>query len=69
MVRLPAALQAENLKSRLLLTVHDELLFEAPESEAAALAAVVKRIMESAATLTVPLVVETGTGKSWGEAH
>jgi DNA polymerase-1 len=69
MVRLPAALQAENLKSRLLLTVHDELLFEAPESEAAALAAVVKRIMEAAATLTVPLVVETGTGKSWGEAH
>jgi DNA polymerase-1 len=69
MVRLPAALQAENLNSRLLLTVHDELLFEAPESEAATLAAVVKRIMESAATLTVPLVVETGTGTSWGEAH
>ncbi|HTZ70992.1 MAG TPA: DNA polymerase I, partial [Acetobacteraceae bacterium] len=69
MVRLPAALQESGLSSRLLLQVHDELLFEAPEAEASALSALAKRVMEAAATLSVPLVVETGTGKSWGEAH
>jgi DNA polymerase-1 len=69
MVRLPAALREAGLSARLLLTVHDELLFEAPEGEAEALAALAKRVMESAATLSVPLVVETGTGASWGEAH
>lgn len=69
MVRLPAALAAAGLKSRLLLQVHDELLFEAPEAEAEALAALAKRVMESAAVLSVPLVVETGIGKTWGEAH
>jgi DNA polymerase-1 len=69
MVRLPAALQAEGLKSRLILQVHDELLFEAPEAEAETLAAVARRVMESAATLSVPLVVETGMGKTWAEAH
>jgi DNA polymerase-1 len=69
MVRIPAALRESVLESRLLLTVHDELLFEAPEGEAAALAALAKRVMEGAVSLSVPLVVETGTGRSWGEAH
>ncbi len=69
MVRLPRALRDRGLQSRLLLTVHDELLFEAPESEAEALADTARRVMESAATLAVPLVVETGVGRSWGEAH
>ncbi len=69
MVRMPAALRESGLSSRLLLTVHDELLFEAPEGEAVALAALAKRVMEGAASLSVPLVVETGTGRSWGEAH
>ncbi|MEA2729542.1 MAG: polymerase [Acetobacteraceae bacterium] len=69
MVRLPAALQAERLRSRLLLQVHDELLFEAPEDEAETLAAVVRRVMESAAVLSVPLVVETGMGRTWAAAH
>jgi DNA polymerase-1 len=69
MVRLPAVLQAEGLKSRLILQVHDELLFEAPEAEAETLANVARRVMESAATLSVPLVVETGVGKTWAEAH
>jgi DNA polymerase-1 len=69
MVRLPAVLKAEGLKSRLILQVHDELLFEAPEAEAETLAAVARRVMESAATLSVPLVVETGMGKTWAEAH
>ena len=69
MVRLPAALRGAGLKSRMLLQVHDELLFEAPEDEAAPLAALVRGVMESAASLSVPLVVETGTGRSWAEAH
>ncbi len=69
MVRLPAVLKAEGLKSRMLLQVHDELLFEAPAAEAETLAGVVKQVMESAAVLSVPLVVETGIGKTWAEAH
>jgi len=69
MVKLPAALAAEKLSARLLLQVHDELLFEAPAAEADALSALAKRVMEAAAVLSVPLVVETGTGPSWGAAH
>ncbi|HBK07558.1 MAG TPA: DNA polymerase I, partial [Acetobacteraceae bacterium] len=69
MVRLPAVLKAEGLRSRMLLQVHDELLFEAPVQEAETLAGVVRRVMESAAVLSVPLVVETGIGKTWAEAH
>ena len=69
MVKLPAALAAAGLKSRLLLQVHDELLFEAPEAEAAGLSAVAKQVMEAAAILSVPLVVETGVGHTWSEAH
>ncbi|MDE2006892.1 MAG: DNA polymerase I [Rhodospirillales bacterium] len=69
MVRLPRALEEAGLRSRMLLQVHDELLFEAPTDEAAALAALAKRVMEGAAELTVPLVVETGQGANWAEAH
>jgi DNA polymerase I len=69
MVRLPAVLREKGLRSRLLLQVHDELLFEAPVDEAESLAGVAKQVMESAAVLTVPLVVETGIGRTWAEAH
>ena len=69
MVRLPAALAKESPRARMLLQVHDELVFEIPEAEAADLSVTVKRVMEHAATLSVPLVVETGTGHSWAEAH
>ncbi len=69
MVRLPAFLHKAGLKSRLLLQVHDELLFEAPEAEAEALAELARQVMEAAAVLSVPLVVETGTGENWAEAH
>jgi DNA polymerase-1 len=69
MVRLPSALGKAGLKSRMLLQVHDELLFEAPAAEAADLAALLREVMENAAMLSVPLVVETGTGHSWAEAH
>jgi DNA polymerase-1 len=69
MVRLPKALAEAGLRSRLLLQVHDELLFEAPENEVAALTELAKRVMESAAVLSVPLVVETGSGRTWADAH
>jgi len=69
MVRLPAALQAAGMRARMLLQVHDELLFEAPDDEAASLADLVRGVMEAAAVLSVPLVVETGVGRSWAEAH
>jgi DNA polymerase-1 len=49
--------------------VHDELLLEAPEDEAEATAAVARRVMQGAAVLAVPLVVDTGIGASWAEAH
>ena len=69
MVHLPRALKDAGLTARLVLQVHDELLFEAPEAEAAALSALTKQVMESAATLSVPLVVETGNGRTWADAH
>ncbi|MGH7041984.1 MAG: DNA polymerase I, partial [Acetobacteraceae bacterium] len=69
MVRLPHALTEAGLRTRMLLQVHDELLFEAPEEEAERLAVLAKRVMEAAASLSVPLVVETGQGGNWAEAH
>ncbi|MBV8456093.1 MAG: DNA polymerase I [Acetobacteraceae bacterium] len=69
MVRLPRALADAGLRARLLLQVHDELLFEAPEEEADRLAEAVRGVMEQAVRLTVPLVVETGRGRTWAEAH
>jgi DNA polymerase-1 len=69
MVKLPAALRAAGLSARLLLQVHDELLFEAAEDEADATAAVAQRVMQDAAEISVPLIVETGIGTNWGSAH
>lgn len=53
----------------MLLQVHDELLFETDESDAEAVAEIIKNVMEAAADLAVPLVVETGIGQNWAEAH
>ena len=73
MARIPAALAGEKLRARMLLQVHDELLFEAPEAEVEHTAQVVKAVMEGACAphceLSVPLVVETGWARSWDEAH
>ncbi|MEO9189355.1 MAG: DNA polymerase I [Acetobacteraceae bacterium] len=69
MVRLPRALHEAGLTASLLLQVHDELLFEAPAAEAEALAVVARQVMEGAAKLAVPLVVETGVGLTWADAH
>ena len=73
MIRMPDALKAAGLQARMLLQVHDELVFEAPEAEAEATIAVVRKIMERAAepalALSVPLVVEARAAANWDDAH
>ncbi|MDX1711054.1 MAG: DNA polymerase I [Rhodovibrionaceae bacterium] len=73
MIRLPGALADAGLSARMLLQVHDELLFEVPEKEVEETTAVVRDIMEGAAApsvnLSVALVAEAGVGDSWAEAH
>jgi DNA polymerase-1 len=69
MVRLPERLRQAGLAARLLLQVHDELLLEAPQAEAQQTAALARDVMQDAAHISVPLVVETGIGSSWAEAH
>jgi len=69
MIRVPGELKAAGLSARMLLQVHDELVFEVPDAEIDATRALVKRVMEAAAELSVPLVVETGVGRTWDEAH
>jgi DNA polymerase I len=68
MLRVRAALAAAGLRSRMLLQVHDELIFEAAPGELDALTALVKTEMSGAAELRVPLEVSTGTGRSWSDA-
>ena len=70
MVRIDALLaQRPEMKSRLILQVHDELLFEAPEEEFETLKTLVTGAMEQAIPLKVPLEVHVGHGKSWADAH
>lgn len=73
MIRLPAALRAENIDADMLLQVHDELIFEVPEDQTDKAVAAITRIMEEAAapvlSLKVPLVAEAGIADSWAEAH
>jgi len=69
MIRLPGALAEAGLDARMILQVHDELLFEAPEAEAAQVANLAQKIMSESAELSVPLVVETGIGTNWADAH
>ena len=74
MVRMMPALEAAGLGHvRMLLQVHDELVFELPEADVGAASVVIRQVMESAARpsidLSVPLGVEIGTGLSWGAAH
>jgi DNA polymerase-1 len=65
MIRIDSAISSERLKSRMLLQVHDELVFELPRDEQEKLTAIVRHEMENAAQLSVPLVVDIGIGESW----
>ena len=73
MIRIPPALTDAGLKARMLLQVHDELVFEAPAAEAEKTAELVRKVMESAALparrLSVPLIAEAGIADNWAEAH
>lgn len=69
MVHLARRLPETGLKAKMVLQVHDELLFEVGEQDAKALAEFVRTEMEGAATLDVALEVETGIGPSWADAH
>ena len=69
MIRLPGALTEAGLSARLLLQVHDELLLEVPDAEIEPTSALVRRVMEGAASLGVPLVAEAGVALNWAEAH
>ena len=69
MISIDKAISDSGLGSRMLLQVHDELIFEVPESEKDAMAALVKEKMEGAASLSVPLRASLEFGASWGDMH
>ncbi|MBR5099241.1 MAG: DNA polymerase I [Spirochaetales bacterium] len=69
MLSIYSAMRDKKLKSRILLQVHDELIFEVPEDEVSQMEELVKTCMENAYELSVPLRVEVETGRSWGEMH
>jgi DNA polymerase-1 len=69
MVRVDEAIREQGLKSRMILTVHDELVFEVAPGEEDTMKALAKDRMEHAMELDVPLVVDVGIGKTWRDAH
>jgi DNA polymerase-1 len=69
MIAVQDFLEKDRLKSLLIMQVHDELVLEVPEQELEAVKAKVSELMQSVARLDVPLVVETGVGSNWDEAH
>ncbi len=69
MIRVDAELRAARLEARMILTVHDELVFDCPDAERARVIAIATAGMSGAAELDVPLVVDCGAGSNWAEAH
>ena len=73
MIRIPAALSEAGFATKMLLQVHDELIFEGPESESKDATALITSLMETAAEpvlkLAVPIVAEAGIADSWADAH
>ena len=69
MIRVAEKLKEEDLRSRMVLQIHDELLFEAPAEEVPKLQKLVKDVMENVIQLSVPLTVECSSGNNWLEAH
>ena len=69
MVNVYDRLRKENLKAKLILQIHDELIVECPEDEAEKVSGILKEEMENAVSLSVPLTADVNTGKSWAEAH
>jgi len=69
MVNVHRRLKAENLRARLILQVHDELIVECPDEEAETVQHILEEEMRNAAALKVPLIAEAKLGRSWAEAH
>ena len=69
MINIHKKLTSENWKSKMLLQVHDELVFDVHNSELEKIQPMIKQEMENAFTLEVPLIVDLGMGKDWLEAH
>ena len=69
MLKLDHDIEKDNLPWRMLLQVHDELVFEVPEGQEEEAVAFIKPRMEKAMKLTVPIIVEAGWGANWLEAH
>jgi DNA polymerase-1 len=69
MIRIHALLSRQSLRSKMILQVHDELVFEVPDEEIEPMKLLVRNEMEGALTLSVPIKVDIGTGKNWDEAH
>ncbi len=69
MIQLAKKIREKKMKSRMILQVHDELVFECPEEEKREIQALVKKEMEEVVTLKVPLVVDMGWGENWNTAH
>ena len=69
MIKVASTIKDKNLKSAMLLSVHDELIFEVPPQELDELSTLVKEIMESVWELKVPLKVNLALGDNWAEAH
>ncbi len=69
MLRIDREIQARSLQSRMLLQIHDELVFEVPRDEVDVLTTLVRDAMEHSYELRVPLVVDIGVGRSWAAAH
>jgi DNA polymerase-1 len=67
MINLYHEMEKKRMKSRMLLQVHDELVFEVPDEEMGTMRQIAGDIMESAVKLTVPVKVDTRAGKNWGE--
>jgi DNA polymerase-1 len=69
MIRIHRRLIREKRETKLILQIHDELVFEVPEGEMEGVRAMVKEEMEGVTKLVIPLKVEVGVGKNWAEAH
>ena len=69
MINIHKKIISENWKSKMLLQVHDELVFDVPKIESDKLKTMVKHEMENAFQLKVPLIVDIGQGKHWLDAH
>jgi len=69
MINIHKELQKRKIKTKMVLQVHDELLFDAHKDEVDELKPVIKKLMESALPLNVPVIVDVGTGNNWLDAH